>query len=483
MITFLICLAILIAGYFFYGKYVDRIFGTDAGKTTPAYEVNDGVDYIPMSDKRIFLIQFLNIAGLGPIYGAIMGAMYGPVVFLWITFGTIFAGAVHDYFSGMISLRNNGKSLPEIIGDQLGLSVRQVIRVFTLILMILVGAVFVSGPADILTGMSDNSQSLGIWTAIIFVYYMMATLFPIDKIIGKIYPVFGLALFIMAFGIMGAMLMHGYEIPDLTSATFTNMNPNSGSFPIFPFLFVTVACGAISGFHATQSPLMARCLKKETEGRKVFFGAMVAEGIIALIWAAAAMSFFGNIGSFQDYMLANSDKAALVVESISVGWLGKAGKVLVLLGVVAAPITSGDTAFRSARLIIADVFNFSQKSIKNRLMIAIPLFAVAFILLQVNFGIIWRYFAWCNQTLAVFTLWAITIYLVRLRKNYFITLIPALFMTAVSSSYILMAKEGFNLNHTFSYSLSLAITLAVFVLFIIRKKNIESEPSKVKVRS
>lgn len=469
MITFLICLSVLIGGYFLYGRYLDKVMGIDSKATTPAFALRDDVDYLPMSTPKVFLIQFLNIAGLGPIYGAIMGAMYGPVVFLWITLGTILAGGVHDYISGVVSLRSNGKSLPEIIGDHLGITVRQVVRIFTICLMILVGAVFVSGPADILNSMVGGAIPIWIWITLIFAYYVIATLFPIDKIIGRIYPFFGAALFIMAIGILGAMFFYGAEIPNLTSDTFTNLHPQADQLPIFPFLFVSVACGAISGFHATQSPLMARCIKTEADSRKVFYGAMVAEGVIAMIWAGAAMSFFGGITEFQGFMASNGDKAALVVSNISDGWLGHFGRILVLLGVVAAPITTGDTAFRSARLIVADIFGISQSKLVKRVLIALPLFAVAFILLQVNFDIVWRYFAWSNQTLAVFTLWAMTVYLSKKGKCYWITLIPALLMTAVSVAYILIAQEGFRLETSTGYAIAIAVDLLALIYFFWKK--------------
>lgn len=472
MITFSIALAFMIVMYFAYGKYVDRVFAPDPKRPTPARTLYDGVDYVPLSSRKIFLIQFLNIAGLGPIFGAIMGAMYGPVVFLWIALGTVFGGAVHDYLSGMISLRNDGKSLPEIIGDQLGLPVKQVMRIFTVILMILVGVVFVSGPADLLAKLTGGAVDYRIWIAVIFCYYIAATLFPIHTIIGRLYPVFGLALLFMAVGILAAMLCHPGDMPELTWANFGNQHPAAAQLPLFPMLFISVACGAISGFHATQSPLMARCLKNEKDGRKVFFGAMVAEGVVALIWAAAAMTFFKGIDGFHAFMETHHNSAAVVVDTISHGWLGTVGAILALLGVVAAPITSADTAFRSARLIIADMLRRSQKKLKNRLTVSVPLFvACAFLLLlsQENFDVFWRYFAWSNQTLAVFTLWAVTAYMAKERRNYWLSLIPALFMTAVCSTYILTAKEGFSLPYTLSYGIGVGVTLLLLCLFF--KKN------------
>jgi carbon starvation protein CstA len=475
MITFLLALGFMTVMYFVYGKYVDRVFAPDKNRPTPAYTSADGVDYVPLSTKKIFLIQFLNIAGLGPIFGAIMGAMYGPVVFLWITLGTVFGGAVHDYFAGMISLRNKGKSLPEIIGDQLGLTAKQVMRVFTVALMILVGVVFVSGPADLLTKLTGGAIDYRIWVGLIFCYYIAATLFPVDKIIGKIYPVFGFALLFMAAGILVAMLWHPGNMAELTLSNLRNAHPQAENLPLFPMLFISVACGAISGFHATQSPLMARCLKNERDGRKVFFGAMVAEGIVALIWAAAAMAFFGDLSGFHQFMADNGSSAALVVERTSADWLGKLGAVLAMLGVIAAPVTSADTAFRAARLILADFLRFSQKELWRRIAISAPLFAICFGLLLLSkesFEIIWRYFAWSNQTLSVFTLWAITVYLVKARKNYWISLLPAVFMTEVCATYILIAPEGLALPHPWAYALGGGITLVVLVLFMVRYRRL-----------
>ncbi|MDR2449520.1 MAG: carbon starvation protein A [Prevotellaceae bacterium] len=471
MITFVVAIIFLAGMYFLYGKYVDRVFKPDKNMPMPCVTHADGVDYVPLPTWKIFLIQFLNIAGLGPIFGAIMGAMYGPVVFLWIALGTVFGGAVHDYFSGMISIRSGGKSLPEITGNALGLTAKQVMRVFTVLLMVLVGTVFVSGPAGLLTELTHHVIDFRIWTAVIFCYYVVATLFPIDKIIGKIYPVFGLALLFMAFGLLIALALHPADMTELSLANMRNMHPRAAALPLFPMLFVTVACGAISGFHATQSPLMARCIKTEHAGRKVFFGAMVAEGIVALIWAAAAMAFFKGVPGLQNFMAENKDNAAVVVNAISGQWLGAAGSVLALLGVIAAPITSADTAFRSARLIIADMFNFSQKSLWKRLAVSAPLFLTCFVLLQVNFDVIWRYFAWSNQTLAMVTLWAITVYLSRSKKNYWITLVPALFMTAVCTTYILIAKEGLSLPHTLSYSISGCVTFLLLTVFIRKRKS------------
>lgn len=465
MITFISSIVLLVLGYLVYGKIVARIFGEDRNRQTPAVANPDGVDYVAMSWWKIFLIQFLNIAGLGPIFGAIMGVMFGPSAFLWIVFGSIFGGAVHDYLSGMLSMRRNGASLPELVGEQLGTSVKQFMRAFSLILMVLVGAVFVSGPAGLLAGLV-SSISVTWWIVIIFVYYMLATLLPIDKLIGKIYPLFGFALLFMAVGILFSLFINNAPIPEITSG-FASQHPQG--YPIFPMMFVSIACGAVSGFHATQSPMMARCMTNERYGRPCFYGAMIAEGVVALIWAAAASSFFGSVGGLQEYVAslpATANKAAEVVNLISNTWLGKAGGFLAILGVVAAPITSGDTALRSARLIAADFLRIDQKPIVKRLMVAVPLFVGTFILLQINFDIIWRYFAWSNQALSVFTFWALTVYLYKEKRNYWVTLIPALFMSAVCSTYIIVAPEGFSLPLYVGYIASAVVCLLFLGLFV-----------------
>ncbi|MEG1585629.1 MAG: carbon starvation CstA family protein, partial [Bacteroidales bacterium] len=381
----------------------------------------------------------------------------------------LLCGAVHDFLSAMMSLRNEGKSLPELIANELGTTAGVVMRVLTTVLMVLVGAVFLSGPAGLLTSMTNGLLSNTGWILLIFSYYVLATLFPVDKIIGRIYPVFGFALLFMAVGIMGAIFWFKAPLPELWE-NFHNMNPDPEKYPVFPMLFITVACGAISGFHATQSPLMARCIKTEKDGRKVFFGAMVVEGIVATIWAAAAMCFFGGMDDFQGFMASHNNSAAEVVKHISSEWLGALGGFLALLGVVAAPITSADTAFRSARLIIADFMKVGQKSFKNRILISAPLFICCIILLNVNFDVIWRYFAWCNQTLAVFTLWSITLYLARLNKNYLIAFFPAVFMTAVCVTYILIAPEGLSLSPVICYPAGILFALASGAWFLLRKR-------------
>ena len=474
MVTFSIALILLITGYVIYGKYVDRLFKPDSSRKTPAVTKADGVDFIPLPTWKIFMIQFLNIAGLGPIFGAIMGAQFGTASYLWIVFGTIFSGAVHDFFSGTLSIRNSGESLPEIIGRYLGLTTKKVACVFTVFLMILVGAVFVSGPAELLAGMTPEYMDMYFWMIVIFIYYILATMLPVDKIIGRIYPLFAFALLFMAVGILVMLYVKSPELPEIWNGFGTKYEKN----PIFPMMFISIACGAISGFHATQSPLMARCITNEKHCRPIFYGAMITEGIVALIWAAAATYFFHENG-IVDEATGIAYSGAKVATDISKEWLGTVGGILAILGIVAAPITSGDTALRSARLIVADFLNIEQKSIAKRLIICIPIFLLTIGLLVFSFSnaegfkIIWRYFAWCNQTLSVFTLWAITVYLVKIKKNYFITLIPALFMTCVCSTYILIAPEGFSLNPLVSYVGGALCTVVAIIWFCIwnRKNN------------
>ncbi|MDR2423092.1 MAG: carbon starvation protein A [Prevotellaceae bacterium] len=482
MITFTLAFCLLIGGYFIYGLAMERIFGVNPSNRTPAYTLADGVDYVPMNWWRIFLIQFLNIAGLGPIFGAVMGAVYGPSAFLWIVFGSIFGGAVHDYLSGMMSLRNKGMSLPELGGKYVGNLFRLFMRIFTLVLMILVGAVFIAGPAKLLNMMTNNTLDYTLCIVMIFIYYVLATLLPVDKVIGRIYPFFGAALLFMAAGIGISLITAGENIPELTLETLGNQRPDGDRYPLFPMLFISIACGAISGFHATQSPMMARCLTSERYGRRVFYGAMIVEGAVALIWAAAAMSFFGSAEGLFGFLDANGQNAAVAVRKICDSWLGKFGGILAIIGVIVAPITSGDTAFRSARLIVADFLGISQKKLANRIMISVPLFVIGFILLQINFDIIWRYFAWANQTLATATLWMISIYLVRHKKFFAATLIPALFMSMVVIDYILIAPEGFAIHYSKGLWIAAFITFLLLLWFIARyfnplgsKKNINKE--------
>ena len=471
MITFLICLALLITAYFTYGRYLEKKAGVDAGAETPCKKLYDGVDYIPLPKWRVFLIQLLNIAGTGPIFGAILGACFGPVAFLWITFGGIFMGAMHDYISGMMLVRNNGLSIPEVVGNYLDNGMRQVMRVFSILLLVLVGAVFLLSPAQLLGNMTPAIPT-STWVWIILAYYFIATLLPIDKIVGKIYPIFGVALVAMALGLMGALLVGDYQIPEMT--TFHNFQLNPDKLPIVPTLFITIACGAISGFHATQSPLMARCVQNEKECRFVFYGAMISESVIALVWAAVAMTFFHGAGGLAETLAQHGGSAAWAVNEISNGMLGVAGGILALLGVVAAPITSGDTAFRSARLIIADIFRIDQKNKLKRLYICIPLFIAGYGITLVDFDVVWRYFAWTNQTLATIVLWSIFVYMTQRKSNNWLALLPAIFMTFICSSFVFISGQFFGMaNHTLAYVLGGIVTLLVsafmYYTFVIRQ--------------
>lgn len=477
MITFAVCLAFLVAGYFFYGKYVQKIIGYDDNSLTPAKRLDDGVDYVPMQWYKAFLIQFLNIAGTGPIFGAILGAMFGPVAFVWITLGCVFAGAVHDYLSGVISLRNDGISVSEIVGKYLGKGMRNVMRAFSVVLLILVGTVFVSSPAALLSTMTGMSAV--IWSVVIIVYYIVATVLPIDKVIGRIYPLFGAALLIMAVGITVAIVIGQFNgSVHMMELTFENLHPRGLS--VFPFLFITIACGAISGFHATQSPMMARCVTKEGECKPVFFGAMIVEGVVALIWCAATIAFFGDTPAISDAVAAGGP--ATVVNSISKGLLGTFGSILAVLGVVACPITSGDTAFRSARLTLADATGLKQDKLLKRFLIAIPLFAVCILLTQVNFDILWRYFAWSNQTLAAIFLWTAAVYMAVNRKNYWIVLVPATFMTVVVVSYIMQAPEGLRLGACLSNLTAGAVAAVLLLRFLLwQRKSRLAQSQSVKL--
>lgn len=449
--------------YFIYGRFIEKLFGPD-DRETPAFKQNDGIDYIPMPTWKIFMIQFLNIAGLGPIFGAILGAKFGMASFLWITLGTVFAGATHDYLAGMLSMRHGGESLPETIGRYLGLPAKQIMRVFSLLLMILVGVVFLSGPADLLASLTPEKLNAEFWLSIIFIYYLLATLLPIDKIIGRIYQLFAIALIFMAIGVLVMLYSEYPDIPEIWNG-LSNSHPHSDKLPIFPIMFVSIACGAISGFHATQSPMMAKCLKSEKHGRPAFYGAMITEGIVALIWAAAATCFFKKNGL-------DENNAAIIVNHITNDWLGSIGGLLAILGVIAAPISTGDTALRTARLIAADFLKMPQKRLKHRLILTIPIFTITILLIYWSssdsggFDVIWRYFAWFNQTLAVFTLWAITIYLTQINKQYLVTLIPAIFMTYVTVSYLFIAPECLNLGSNIAYLSGGIFTGLTLIMFI-----------------
>lgn len=476
MITLLISIVALILGYVFYSCLIQRVFAPDPLRTTPAYANNDGVDYVPMPTWKVLMIQFLNIAGTGPIFGAIMGAKFGPSCYLWIVLGCIFAGAVHDYLSGMLSLRHNGASLPDLVGKYLGTGTRGVMLVFSAVMLLLVGAVFIYSPAEVLGNMINPESKTDdiICIVVIILYYIIATLVPIDKIIGKIYPVFAIGLIFMALSLFICLLVKWpADIPEIWDG-IANRTPSAGS--IFPCLFITIACGAVSGFHATQSPLMARCLKNEKLGRPVFYGAMILEGVVALIWATVASYFFYGGGAAEFGSAANV-AAPQLVAVVCKGWLGTAGAVLAILGVVAAPITSGDTALRSVRLTVAEAFKISQKGLGKRLAVSIPIFAVTLALLMFNifnedgFSIIWRYFGWANQTMAAFTLWMLTAFLVKERKGawYLLTLLPAVLMTSVCLTFIATAKIGFNIPAAYTSIIGAATAVASLLIFFLLK--------------
>jgi carbon starvation protein CstA len=477
MISFLLSFVALVVGYLLYGRFVERVFAPD-DRPTPALAKADGIDYIVLPSWKIFMIQFLNIAGTGPIFGAIMGAKFGPVAYLWIVFGCIFAGAVHDYFTGMLSMRHDGASLPELAGHYLGSTTKTLMLVFTVLLLIMVGTVFVYSPAEILHTIGGETM---MWVAIIFVYYIIATMLPIDKIIGKVYPLFAFSLLFMAGALMIWLFLHWPTLPEVWT-DFYNMGaatePGKWTDNIFPALFITVACGAISGFHGTQSPLMARCVKSEKMGRPIFYGAMITEGVVALIWATVSSWFFyGNPAPGYE-LIENATagfhtSAPAVVNLVCNNWLGVAGAVLAMLGVVAAPITSGDTAFRSARLIVAEWLKLNQRPIFHRLYICIPLFAcsIAMLYWQVEnpdgFNTIWQYFGFSNQALSVFTLWTVTVYLVRNKKPYWIALIPALFMTTVCATFFFASKQTLHLPENVGYPLGIVCLVVAIAWFCI----------------
>ncbi len=485
MLTFSIALVALVLGYLLYGVFVEKVFGIAPERTTPSYRLTDGVDYIPMATWRVYLIQFLNIAGTGPIFGAIMGILFGPAAYLWIVFGCIFMGAVHDYLCGMISLRQDGASLPEMVGNELGNGARQGMRVLSIVLLVLVGTVFVTTSAGLLSTMTNGIWGLDmatwrwLWLGFVFLYCVLATLLPIDTLIGRLYPLFGAALLIMAVGVgVGLYTKNGW-MPEITDAPFTSHHPKG--LPIFPFLCITIACGAISGFHATQSPLMSRCLENERHGRVVFYGAMITEGVVALIWAAAAIKYAASqcvppghyVGQEPYHVLSailngggGGTNPSLLVNLICKTWMGRIGAILAVLGVVAAPITSGDTAYRSARLILADFMHLSQKKIANRLILALPLFAISGALVFMDFDILWRYFAWTNQTLATCFLWTATVWLFRKGKCYWIAFVPAVFMTVVVTAYILAAPEGFRLPHLPSVAAGAVLAMCLAIWFL-----------------
>ena len=481
MISFFICLALLIGGYFVYGKIVENTFAPD-DRETPAVRINDGVDYVVMPKWKLFLVQLLNIAGLGPIFGAMQGALWGPVVFLWITFGTIFAGGVHDYFSGMLSERNDGASISEVCGIYLGGVMKNVMRVFSVVLLVMVGTVFAVGPAGLIVTLLKNGGVTGMltssemWLWIILAYYFIATFISIDKIIGRIYPLFGICLIIMAVGVIFGIFIHPeFTIPEIWSH-FYNMHPKGT--PVWSFMFITVACGAISGFHSTQSPLMARCMKSEKQGHFVFYGAMVAEGVIALIWAAAGCAIYevsGGLSTGLSAVLASGQSAAIY--DVCIKTMGSVGVALAMIGVIVCPITSGDTAFRSARLVLADWFKIDQNKLSKRLILCVPLLAVGAFVGHLDYSIVWRYFSWTNQTLAMIVLWTASMYLFREKKNYWITAVPATFMSAVSMTYFFCAPECLHLSTTIAYPVGLVLAALFLGIFIYATKK-QPKPAK-----
>ncbi|MEG6506059.1 carbon starvation CstA family protein [Nitratidesulfovibrio sp. 1201_IL3209] len=466
---FIISVAALIIGYMVYSRVVERFFGADNCKETPACTMADGVDYVKMSPGKIFLIQLLNIAGLGPVFGPILGALYGPWALVWIVLGSIFAGGVHDYFSGMLSVRYAGKSVPDVVGYNLGNGFKQFMRFFSVVLLLLVGVVFVTGPAALLASMTD--WTLLVWVVIIFAYYFLATILPVDKIIGRIYPLFAVILLIMAVGLTAMLFVKGFDF--YPAAQWTNQHPKG--LPLWPLMFITIACGAISGFHATQSPMMARCVPDENCGRPIFYGAMIAEGVIALIWATLGMTFYSSPEALDATLAAGGP--GKVVKDVSISLMGPVGGILAILGVVVLPITSGDTAFRSARLTIADFLNFSQVEHVKRLVIAVPLFVVGAILSQMNFDIIWRYFGWANQTLATIVLWAAAAYLVRRGMFHWIASAPATFMTSVCTTYLCYAKIGLGMPLNVSTWIGLAVAAGSLILFLSKRKAFEASPA------
>lgn len=458
MYTFIFGVMLLIVGYFTYGKFVEKVFGVKEERQTPAFANQDGVDYVPMNTKKNSLIQLLNIAGVGPIFGPIMGALYGPVAFIWIVFGAIFAGAVHDYLTGMISIRNKGAHLPELAGKFLGKFMKHTVNAFAILLLLLVGTVFVSAPAGLLYNLMNGWMGMGYIIAAIFIYYIVATLLPIDKIIGRVYPLFGLLLIISALGVGGGLLFTGAPIPELTLA---NLHP--ANLPIFPLLFLTISCGALSGFHATQTPIISRTTQNEKQGRKIFYGMMIAEGVVAMIWAAAGMSLFNGPIGLNELLAAGGP--AMIVSEASVLMLGAIGGTLAIMGVIILPITSGDTAFRSARMIIADYFKLPQLKIMSRIWIALPLFAISFVLTKVDFIILWRYFSWANQSTAVIALFVAAMYLFIAKKNYWIALIPGVFMLMATTTYILNAQIGFRLPMDVALIGATVISIILVVVF------------------
>ncbi len=457
MYSFIICFLVLVASYFVYGKVVEKAAGVDETRQTPAYRLQDGIDYIPMSKIKNFLVHFLNIAGLGPIFGAIQGALFGPAAFLWIVLGTIFIGGVHDFFSGFMSMREDGLTMPSIVTKYMGDNVEKFLAVLMVITCVLVATTFAKGAADLIANLTNIPVLICL--TIIFVYFLVATVFPVDKIIGKVYPIFGALLLIMVVVMIGGLILNpAYSIPE-----FTTQGLYLTEKSIFPYLFITIACGAISGFHASQSPIVARCMENENDARPVFFGAMVLEGLVALCWAAIAMAFFH--GQPQLATVYSGSPAVGVYEMATV-LVGPVGLVLTIIGVVVCPITSGDTALRSARITIADQLKLNNEKIMSRLKLAVPLFLVAFGLTFIDFSLIWRYFAWSQLIVATIVLFAASAYLMKKEKHYLIALAPAAVCTLIAFAYILQAPEGLRLPAMIANIISVIATVILTAIFI-----------------
>ena len=482
MITFITAIVLLIAGYFVYGKLVERFLDVDPSRKTPAYEKADGVDFTPMPTWKVFVIQFLNIAGLGPIFGAVTGAAFGPAAYLWIVFGCIFMGAVHDFFAGMMSIHNGGVNMPDLAAKYLGKRMKGVMSFVVIFLLMAVGVSFVIGPSGLMQNLTGIDKD--IWLYVIFGYYIIATLLPVDKIIGSIYPFMGAVLLFMAFGV-GIMLIVGdlngtHQMVELTPAMLKNWHFNPEGNLLIPMMFIVISCGAISGFHATQSPMMARCLKNEKHARPVFYGAMIAEGIVAMIWATAAITYCGgpeglnnamsSVGTEINGVLIKNAQAADLVDLICKSWLGKVGAVIAILGVVICPITSGDTAFRSLRLSLGDMLKYDQKPIVKRLIICLPIFVAAFFFCKVDFSTAWSYLGIANQTLAALVMWTGAAYLIVKGKPHWMCSIPATFLTFICVCFITISPLGLHFNSTIGYIAGGVVALAAFIFCIVRSR-------------
>ena len=448
MITLGISIILLIGGYFIYGKFVENFFGASSSIQTPLKRMADGVDYQEIKPWKIFC---------NPIFGAILGAAYGPMAYIWIVLGCIFMGATHDYFSGMLSIRNDGISLPDIVAKYLGGNIKSILTVFTGFLLMAVGVAFVTGPADLMSKLSGMNATF--WLYIIFAYYILSTLLPINKIIGKIYPFMGATLIFMAVAIGGVLLFKGFTgeliIPEITLGSFKNYHSNPESNILFPMMFVVVSCGAVSGFHATQSPMMARCMSDEKYGRPSFYGAMICEGIVTMIWATVAIAYFGGADGLNSAM-DGGKSPAIIVNEICNSWLGRTGAIIAVVGVVVCPITTGDTAFRGLRLLLS-----------------LPIFALAYFFCKVDFSTVWKYVGIGNQVLTSIMLWTGSAYLVTVKKPHWILSVPATFMTMICVSYFMLAPYsagGLSLNPVIGNIVGTIAALGAFILFIYTKR-------------